>query len=614
MQAYQIRAVQLDLNRQKETMEFIRFYIDFLAENGYNTLVLYMAWRVKIKSHPYPDEKDAYTADELREIVKYAFERGIKVIPTTNLTFVNSLTRYEELSDLLEDGTRFWGSKRGNFCLSNPKIYEFIENYLTELSEIIPSEYFHIGGDECWDLGYCEKCTAGGMDYAKEAAMYKEFILKCRDVVVGKLKRRMIMWDDMFDYYFHILPDMPRDIIMAHWQYQPDVYRSTGHFGNRERKNMLEIYDKLGFEYLLAPATYLTSNGRTFSEYASLRKNIAGGIMTTWCSHHRFMYKALPVIASIGRFWAGKGTEEECFKAFMRDYFNTGDPMLIQAVRCFCENNTSRFTNFTAMNTTNCGFNGLDYGGNSRRQLELVILKEKLTGITNETGKRIAEELILMLELECSIFDLKKLIRGITDKTTSPQQISDALDQVQSKADNYSTKWNLWRPGIEPNTIESYLNNFVKKARLHCEKLFCGNYLKILFASVNQYGAEMLDIALVKDGQKIPVAHGSFRGSSSCYEQILPLDEAVDAEQIVIDAQGYGGQGIAYVELNLGDRRFVPAAATGKGMVSNPEFVLKDDCTYAFLGSQDSMYSWKDRAAAAEVHTLAITLQPAAEL
>ena len=150
MQNYLIRAAQLDLNRQKETMEFIRFYIDFLADNGYNTLLLYIAWRIKMNSHPYPTTEEAYTIDELKEIVDYAFKKGLKVIPTTNLTFVNSLTRYPEMADMLEDGTRFWGSKRGNFCLSNPKVYRFIEDYLSELAEAVPSEYFHIGGDECW--------------------------------------------------------------------------------------------------------------------------------------------------------------------------------------------------------------------------------------------------------------------------------------------------------------------------------------------------------------------------------------------------------------------------------------------------------------------------------
>ena len=609
MQNYLIRAAQLDLNRQKETTEFIRFYIDFLADNGYNTLLLYAAWRIKMQSHPYPAAEESYTADEIKEIVDYAFSKGLKVIPTTNLTYVNSLTKYPEMADMLEDGTRFWGSKRGNFCLHNPRIYQFIEDYLTEFAEIVPSEYFHIGGDECWDLGYCEKCTADGMNYDKEVAMYKSFILKCREIVVEKLHRKTIMWDDMFDYYPHLIEDMPRDLIMAHWQYQDDVYTSFGHFGNRCRVNMLEKYEELGFSYLIAPATNQTSNGITFSEYASRGKNLLGGLMTTWCTHHRFMYKALPVIASVGRYWDHQGSAEECFREFVKKYFGSSDEELIQALRCFCENDATRFTSFTALNTSKQTYSGMRYGVNSRRTLELTILKNKYPGITNEIGRRITEEIIIMLELECAIFDLTKLVRDIPRKLTAPEQIAAALDLVQAQADNYSAKWDEWRAGITPNTIAAYLNKFIATTRVHCEKLFSGNYLRILFASVNQYGAEPLNISLIKNDEKIPAAQGCFRGDGACYEQIFPLNEAVEADAIVIEAKGYGGQGIAYAEVCLGDKKLIPESAEGEGMVSNPEFVLENDCKYAFLGSQDTMASWKDRAAADAIHTLTIKLK-----
>ena len=195
---YVIRAAQIDLNRQYEPMSFIREYIDMLAGNGYNTLILYIAWRVTINSHPWQVPGGSYTRDDIKAIVAYANEKGLQVIPTTNLTYVNSLTRFPELKELMETGTRFWGSHRGNFCTLNPKVYEFIENYLTEMAELVPSEYFHIGGDETWDLGFCEHCTKDGFDFAKECRLYRDFILKIHSIVVNKLKRRAIMWDDMF--------------------------------------------------------------------------------------------------------------------------------------------------------------------------------------------------------------------------------------------------------------------------------------------------------------------------------------------------------------------------------------------------------------------------------
>ena len=167
MSKYKIRAAQIDLNRQKEPMAFIRSYMDFISENGYNTLVLYIAWRVKIKSHPWPSEEEAYTADEIREMVSYAKEKKLDIIPTTNLTYVPSLLKYDEMKKYLENGTRFWGSPRGNFCASSREALEFIEAYLKELAELIPSDYLHIGGDEAWDMGCCNKCRGNNFSFEK---------------------------------------------------------------------------------------------------------------------------------------------------------------------------------------------------------------------------------------------------------------------------------------------------------------------------------------------------------------------------------------------------------------------------------------------------------------
>ena len=94
---FQIRALQIDLNRQYENMDFIRSYIDFATDNGYNTLLLYIGWRIKMKSLPWDVPGGTYTPEDIREIVAYANSRNVDVLPTTNLTYVNSLTRVDEL-------------------------------------------------------------------------------------------------------------------------------------------------------------------------------------------------------------------------------------------------------------------------------------------------------------------------------------------------------------------------------------------------------------------------------------------------------------------------------------------------------------------------------------
>ena len=77
---FEIKAVQLDLARQMESMNFIFQFIDFIAEKDYNTLFLYLEWRVRTKTFDI-GAKDGYSPEQIKKIVKYAETRGIDIIP-----------------------------------------------------------------------------------------------------------------------------------------------------------------------------------------------------------------------------------------------------------------------------------------------------------------------------------------------------------------------------------------------------------------------------------------------------------------------------------------------------------------------------------------------------
>ena len=63
------RSVQLDLARQMETISFIKEFIDFAADNGYNSVFLYLEGRIRTKSFPYPKDSDCYTLEQMKEVV-----------------------------------------------------------------------------------------------------------------------------------------------------------------------------------------------------------------------------------------------------------------------------------------------------------------------------------------------------------------------------------------------------------------------------------------------------------------------------------------------------------------------------------------------------------------
>lgn len=166
-----MRALMLDPARNFLPVKDVKNYIDQMLKFKYNTLQLHLTddqgWRVEIKSHPKltsigafrNPRKEAkepdngyYTQDDLREIVRYAAQRNIQVIPEIDVPghTVALLVAYPDLRcDIMKDSV-FDMSKTNNMMLSaaNPKVYEVLDDVIREISAIFPSKTIHLGGDE----------------------------------------------------------------------------------------------------------------------------------------------------------------------------------------------------------------------------------------------------------------------------------------------------------------------------------------------------------------------------------------------------------------------------------------------------------------------------------
>lgn len=93
-----LRCLQLDLARQKETIEFVKSYADFAVQSGYNALILYLENAVRTEDTYFFNEDDTYSAEEIREIVSYAEGLGLDVIPALeNLDHLEKFFCYPEL-------------------------------------------------------------------------------------------------------------------------------------------------------------------------------------------------------------------------------------------------------------------------------------------------------------------------------------------------------------------------------------------------------------------------------------------------------------------------------------------------------------------------------------
>lgn len=232
------RGMMLDVSRHFFPVDFIKRYIDILALHNINKFHLHLTedqgWRIEIKSYPKLTEIGSqrketikgfitgeydgtphggyYTQDELKDIVAYARERYIEVIPEIDLPghMLAALASYPELGCTggpYEVATK-WGIHADVLCGGNEKTYEFLENVFNEIFEIFPSQYIHIGGDECpksrWKV--CPKCQAkikqlglkDDKESSKESKLQSHLTHWLEEIISSK-GRKLIGWDEIIE-------------------------------------------------------------------------------------------------------------------------------------------------------------------------------------------------------------------------------------------------------------------------------------------------------------------------------------------------------------------------------------------------------------------------------
>jgi len=217
------RGMLLDCCRHFMDKEFAMRYIDLLAYHKMNVLHWHLTedqgWRIEIDKYPklteigaWRTEKDGskyggfYTKEDIKEILAYAKTRHITVVPEIEFPghSVAAIASYPYLSctgDSINVGTD-WGVYKDIYCAGNDTVFAFMEDVLTEVMELFPSKYIHIGGDEApkyrWE--HCKKCqqriTVEGLHDAHELQSY--FITRI-EKFLNENGRQLIGWDEILE-------------------------------------------------------------------------------------------------------------------------------------------------------------------------------------------------------------------------------------------------------------------------------------------------------------------------------------------------------------------------------------------------------------------------------
>lgn len=228
---YAYRGMHLDVCRHIFPVETIKTYLDLMAMYKMNTFHWHLTddqgWRIEIKKYPEltrigsirkgtqigrTGEHDGvpyggfYTQEQVRDIVAYAASLYITVIPEIEMPghAVAALSAYPQYSCTggpFEVRTQ-WGISDDIFCAGNDEVFGFVQDILTEVIDLFPSKYIHVGGDEApkarWQA--CAKCQARmRQEGLKNEMELQSYFVKRIEKFLNAKGRRIIGWDEILE-------------------------------------------------------------------------------------------------------------------------------------------------------------------------------------------------------------------------------------------------------------------------------------------------------------------------------------------------------------------------------------------------------------------------------
>ena len=245
---FKYRGMHLDVGRHFMPVSFIKKYIDYLAAYKFNTFHWHLTedqgWRIEIKKYPlltsvggyrngtiiggYPGKGNDslhyggfYTQEEIKDVVKYAADRYISIIPEIEMPGHSSaaIAAYPQLSCFPDEDTKYpsecvwagptkgkqvqqtWGVFEDVFCPSD-YTFNFLQDVLDEVMSLFPSQYIHIGGDECpkesWKRSaFCQQLMKE-KGLKDEHALQSYFIQRIEKYINSKGKK-IIGWDEILE-------------------------------------------------------------------------------------------------------------------------------------------------------------------------------------------------------------------------------------------------------------------------------------------------------------------------------------------------------------------------------------------------------------------------------
>jgi hexosaminidase len=252
--SFKYRGVMDDISRGPiPTMDYVKYQIRRLAEVKINVFMHYIEHVVKTKKHPeFAPVDGSFTIDELKEIADYGKKYNVTVIGSfQSFGHFGNIASTPEYSHLCESGTLISPVKNES--------YTFLKEIYDEMIPAFKSPFFHIGCDETFDLGKEESKSL--VDRIGYDGVYFKHILEL-DSFVKKHNLRTMVWGDIFLQYPALLTKIPKDMVVATWDYDPRDSFS----------NYIEPIKNAGLDFFVCPG--VLNSSKIYPDYEQSFVNI----------------------------------------------------------------------------------------------------------------------------------------------------------------------------------------------------------------------------------------------------------------------------------------------------------------------------------------------------
>lgn len=259
---FEYRGLHLDVVRHFFPIDYVKRYIDFMALHKFNYFHWHLTddqgWRIEMKSHPelttigayrtgeieglfpgkyqYLPYGNYYTHEQIREVVEYAAERHITVIPEIDIpghcmAVLATYPHFSTAPDKVEGCAPTWGiyNRRNNVLAPSDEVFQFLTDVFSELCDLFPSPYIHLGGDECakkwWQESEATQQFMKANDIKDEKALQSYIVHYVQRIIESKGKHA-IGWDEVLE------GGISKDCIIMNWR-RPIFGANALQAGNR---------------------------------------------------------------------------------------------------------------------------------------------------------------------------------------------------------------------------------------------------------------------------------------------------------------------------------------------------------------------------------------------